>query len=180
MDTSLTEHTLGQARSQDPEALRRVYDALAPGVLAYLTAKGCDDPEALTQDVLLTLFTKLPELKGGIQGVRTFAYSVAHARMVDDIRRRQRQPVSAPYDPDTDRRSTASAEDNLMGAAAAVTLLEGLPDPQREVLLLRILADQSVEETAKIMGRTSGSVKTLQRRALLALREQLTRKEAVE
>ena len=40
----------------------------------------------------------------------------------------------------------------------------GLPDDQRSVLLLRILADLTVEQVAEVMGRSVGSVKALQRR----------------
>jgi RNA polymerase sigma-70 factor (ECF subfamily) len=39
------------------------------------------------------------------------------------------------------------------------------------VVTLRVLADLSVEETARVLGRTPGAVKQLQRRGLLALRE---------
>jgi len=53
-------------------------------------------------------------------------------------------------------------------------LLQLLPDDYREVLALRIIADLSLEGTAQIMGKTTGAVKQLQRRALAALRTQLT------
>ena len=180
MDSTLTEHMLGQARSRDPGALRGVYDALAPAVLAYLSGKGCEDPEALTQDVFLTVFKSLDSIHGGVQGLRTFAFSVAHARMVDDTRRRHRQPATALLTPDADRRTAEPADEPVLASAAAESLLAGLSDAQREVLLLRVVADLSVEETAKLMGRTSGSVKTLQRRALQTLKERLSREEVTQ
>ena len=49
----------------------------------------------------------------------------------------------------------------------------GLPDDQRSVLLLRILADLTVEQVAAVMGRSVGSVKALQRRGLRTLRDRL-------
>ena len=45
-------------------------------------------------------------------------------------------------------------------------LCAGLPDDQRSVLLLRILADLTVEQVAEVMGRSVASVKALQRRGL--------------
>jgi len=53
---------------------------------------------------------------------------------------------------------------------ATVALLAALKTEHREVLLLRIVADLPLEQVAKVMGKSVGSVKQLQRRALLALR----------
>jgi RNA polymerase sigma-70 factor (ECF subfamily) len=60
-----------------------------------------------------------------------------------------------------------------VGAADVHRLCAGLPDDQRAVLLLRILADLTVEQVAQVMGRSTASVKALQRRGLRALREQI-------
>ena len=99
--------------------------------------------------------------------------------MVDDVRRREREPVTAVFEPELDSRATESAEDSALGAGAGVSaLLEGLTVQQQEVLLLRVVADLSIDESAKIMGRTPGAVKQLQRRALGILKSQLERKEA--
>lgn len=48
--------------------------------------------------------------------------------------------------------------------------LDALTDDQRTVLTLRFLVDWSVADTARAMQRSEDAVKTLQRRALLALR----------
>jgi RNA polymerase sigma-70 factor (ECF subfamily) len=50
-------------------------------------------------------------------------------------------------------------------------LLEELGEEQRAVITLRVLADLSLEETAAVLGKSVGSVKQLQRRGLLRLRE---------
>ncbi|MCC3278868.1 sigma-70 family RNA polymerase sigma factor [Arthrobacter sp. zg-Y40] len=179
MAAALTEQTLRDARARKPAALRELYDDFAPGILGYLRSKGCEDPEGLTQEVFLTLFAKLDSLSGGLRGARTFAFSVAHARMVDDIRRREREPATAVFDPELDGRSTQSAEESALGADTGVaSLLQGLTPQQQEVLLLRVVADLSIDESAKIMGRTPGAVKQLQRRALGILKGQLEGKEA--
>jgi RNA polymerase sigma-70 factor (ECF subfamily) len=44
---------------------------------------------------------------------------------------------------------------------------------RRDVLLLRILADLTVEQVAAVLGRTAPAVKALQRRALTTLRSDL-------
>ena len=52
-----------------------------------------------------------------------------------------------------------------------------LNDDQREVLVLRIVADLSVEQVAGIMDKTPGAIKQLQRRGLIALRELVKEKD---
>ena len=49
-------------------------------------------------------------------------------------------------------------------------LLDRLNADQRAVLMLRVIGDLSIDETATALGKTPGAVKQLQRRGLLALR----------
>ena len=53
-------------------------------------------------------------------------------------------------------------------------LLAVLSPDQREVVLLRIVADLSVEEVARLLDKREGAVKALQHRALAALRRHLS------
>lgn len=154
-------------------ALRAVYDELAPKVQGYLRARGAREPEDLTSEVFLTVFARLPALTGGAVGLRTFTFSVAHARLVDDLRRGSRRPDEAPYDDRCDHRTVPSAEDEAERRESAVRvqqMLLILPADQQAVLALRVVADLSLEETAHAIGRSVGAVKQLQRRGLLALK----------
>ena len=56
-------------------------------------------------------------------------------------------------------------------------MLERLGEDQRSVITLRILGDLTIEQTAEILGKTTGSVKQLQRRGLLTLRSMMDRGE---
>src|SRR3954453_19973923 len=89
---------LASAAWGEPWALRRLYDELAPPVLGYLRARGAAEPEDLTSEVFLSVFTRLATVSGGAAGLRTLLFSVAHARLVDDLRRRSRRGDSVPYD----------------------------------------------------------------------------------
>jgi RNA polymerase sigma-70 factor (ECF subfamily) len=150
----------------------RAYRELSPAVVGYLRARGVDDPEAVSQDVFVALYPRLADLTGGQDGLRTLVFSIAHARAVDHHRFRSRVPVAVEYDPEQDARSTPSAEDHALGGSTGILAVLATLNPEhREVLALRIVADLSLEMTAEIMGRTTGAVKQLQRRALLALRE---------
>lgn len=173
---------LAAAHSGDPAACNSIYADLAPRVLGYLKARGLEDAEASMQEVLLTVFTRLRSIRGGYDGLRTFVFSVAHARYVDEVRRRARRPHVSSFDPETDLRSADSAEDVALGALGGTPvgqLLEQLNPEQREVLLLRVVADLSLEQVSDIMHRSTGAIKQLQRRGLLRLKELAEREESL-
>lgn len=160
-------------RAGDPAAFRRVYAVLSPLVLGYLRAHGSADPEALTQEVFLTIFRRAADLRGGPDGLRTFALSVAHARLVDEWRARARRPDIVELDETEDPRVAPPAEVEALTALdseAVVALLGALPEAQRSVVALRTVAGLSLEETADVLGRSVGAIKQLQRRGLLGLR----------
>lgn len=162
----------------DGPALRAVYLALAPAVRGYLRAKGAADPDGLTGEVFLGVLPRLPGLREGAQGLRKLVFAVAHARLVDEFRARARQPEFVDYDAAIDDRVTGSAEDEAvarLGAGEVRVVLDRLPEDQREVLVLRLVADLSIEAVAAVMGRSAGAVKQLQRRGLLTVRQELER-----
>lgn len=179
MAALLTDEDLSAALAGDPSGFSAVYRALSPAVLGYFRARGADDPEALTQDVFVDVLPKLGGISGGEKGLRTFIFSVAHARLVDYRRREARTPILGEYDPLDDGRRSASAEEHLIDSLGGgiTELLQLLNDEQREVLVLRIVADLSIEQVAGIMDKSTGAVKQLQRRALVALRELVTEKD---
>ena len=119
-------------------------------------------------------------MTGGSAGLRTFIFSVAHARMVDDHRRQSRTPAKLPFEPELDAREDPSAEEEALERIAPgeiVGLLESLQQEQREVLSLRLVAGLTVEQTAETIGKSAGAVKQLQRRGILKLREVAAVKE---
>jgi RNA polymerase sigma-70 factor (ECF subfamily) len=169
----LTDEVVGAARTGDRDALRTVYATLAPAVLGYLRGKGVADPEAVTNDVFLAVLPRLERLTGGASGLRKLTFTIAHARMADEHRRRGRMPDIVAWDPDADPRTSASAADDAeveLATARVRAVLDRLPEDQRDVLLLRVVADLSVDQVAAVMGRSAGAVKQLQRRGLIAVR----------
>lgn len=165
---------LEAASRGDQAAFRRIYDDLAPAVHGYLRGHGAPEPEDATSEVFLAVFTRLDTVVGGAEGLRTLVFSVAHARLVDQLRRAARRLPAVPYEPAQDPRVAPSAESlalTRLGTAGVEDVLSALPDDYREVVLLRVVADLGVAATATVMGRSEGAVKQLYRRALLALRE---------
>ncbi|HUR49918.1 MAG TPA: sigma-70 family RNA polymerase sigma factor [Acidimicrobiales bacterium] len=147
-----------------------LYVALAPAVLGYLRAQGANEPEDLLHDVFLQVARDLPAFKGDDAKLRSWVFSIAHNRLIDDRRRRAvRPPRSSSPVPDRgyhDRRMEPKDE-ALIEACAALT------DDQREVVVLRFVGDLALDEVARLTGRRVTAVKRLQARGLARLAELL-------
>ena len=174
----LTESTVEDAKSGSSDAVSAVYRVLAPKVLGYLRSRGAEDPEGLTNEVFLAVIPRLTSLEGGVAGLRTLVFSVAHARYVDETRRRTRRPAQTAYEQEYDDRTTPSAEVTAIektGSTQMMQWLAQLGEEQRSVIGLRILGDLSLEQTAQVLGKTTGAIKQLQRRGLENLRQLVER-----
>ena len=160
------------ARAGAGWAFRRLWDDLSPAVAGYLRSRGAPEPEDLTSEVFLAAFTGIGRFVGGEAAFRSYVFTIAHHRLVDDLRRRARRD-EVPWEEHEDGRRVPSAEDDAMAAIGTDlvrSLLAGLSPDQRDVLALRVLADLTVEQVAQVLGKQPGAVKALQRRGLEALR----------
>ena len=139
-----------------------VYRALAPAVLGYLRAERAPDPEDLLGEVFLQVARDLHRFDGDADALRRWVFTIAHHRLVDARRRASRRPVVATAEvPDLPGSTTDEGIDPALVAA-----LGRLKPEQREVIVLRFVADLSIEAVASITGRSVGAVKAMQHRAL--------------
>jgi len=172
------ESHLTAARDGSVAAFERLYRALASQVVSYLRWHRVSDPDGLTNDVFAQVHRKLRTFQGDEQGFRSWVFTIAHHRMIDDRRRAHRQPVVDADARLDDRRPAGDVEDDafaLLGFARVRELLDVLSPDQRAVVLLRVVADLPVEEVARILGKREGAVKALQHRAMASLRRHLSR-----
>lgn len=157
-------------------ACTTIWVEYAPAVAAFLTARGSREPDDLTSEVFLAVFDRLPGFVGGEPEFRSFVFSIAYRRLVDELRVRSRRGDPIEWSADSDPRSSPSAEDDALtrlGDTSALNLLETLPEDQRNVMVLRIVADLTVEQIASVLGKRAGAVKALQRRALESMRKKI-------
>jgi RNA polymerase sigma factor (sigma-70 family) len=167
---------LAAARAGAAWAFEVLYRDLSPSVTGYLRLHGAAEPDDLASETFIGVFTGLSGFSGNEDALRAWVFTIAHRRLIDDWRRRSRRPQVADAPGDLTELPGGDVEDDALAGLGAETvqrLCAELPDDQRSVLLLRILADLTVEQVAQAMGRSVGSVKALQRRGLRALRTRL-------
>jgi RNA polymerase sigma-70 factor (ECF subfamily) len=158
------------ARTGDSQAFGWIWQALSPRVNGYLRARGVAASDDVTSEVFLAAFTSIGTFSGDAAAFRSWLFTIAHHKAVDVQRRKVEV---AEYVPESDPRSSASAEDDALDQivdAEVRAMLEALTPDQREVLLLRTIGDLSVEQVAVATGRTVGAVKQLHHRAVAAAR----------
>lgn len=156
-------------RATGVRSLEDVYTSLAPAVLGYFRAHRLPDPEGLTGDVFVSVARGLPAFDGDDDALRRWVFTICHHRGVDEIRRRARRPDPSTLDGvDLAERVADDGFD-----PALVQALGALTADQREVVVLRHVADLAVADVARATGRSEGSVKMLCARGLEALAAQL-------
>lgn len=169
---------LDAARTGAEWAWARLYADLAPVLLAHLRAHGATDPEDVLGETFLQVVRGLERFDGDESGWRSWVFTIAHRRLVDERRRRGRRPEqpveddelagALPPDPGSEPEALAN-----LGTDQVLRLLGVLTDEQRDALTLRFVAGLSLPEVAAVLGRTSNATKALQRRGLRALRRHL-------
>lgn len=166
---------LGSAVAGDEWAWTQIYDWLAPVVVGYLRAKGAPDPEDAASEVFLQVVRDVDTFSGTASGFRSWVFSIAHHRMIDQARWNQRRP-SVPTDdeilhdlcPTDDWEGQAA--DNLATWELQRLFTRATPE-QQEVLVLRFVVGLTMGEIAEVLDKKLGAVKALQRRGLEAVRE---------
>ncbi len=153
-----------------------VYEAYARGVLSYLRSQGVADPEDVLGEVFLHVTKSLPRFQGDEDQLRRWVFTLAHHRIIDERRQRSRRPVVVETEL-PERAAPAAPEPADPELIAALQLLT---DEQREVVLLRFIADLSVDDVARLTSRSAGAVRSLQHRAMAQMARALSESHQAE
>jgi RNA polymerase sigma factor (sigma-70 family) len=182
---------LGDVQAGRPAAWDRCYRWLAPAVAGYLRMQGAREVDDLTSEVFLAVFRNIGSFSGTEANFRSWVFVIAHRRLQDERRRRIRRPDGESLDessierigrmvagPGSARVESGGADDDALRAIATARVTElcaRLAPDQREVVVLRIIGDLTVDQVAEVLGKSRGAVKQLQRRGFEALRRLVDR-----
>ena len=180
IDLAGWEPTLDRARAGSSDAFELIYASLAPVVAGYLRMSGVRDVDGITNEVFLHVLRGVRRFRGEWPAFRSWVFTIAHHRMVDDRRAAARRPVVVPLESIGEDAPTGDVEQDALDTLSddrLRALLDGLSADQRAVLLLRIVADLPLEQVADAVDKSVGAVKALQHRALASLRRALQPEE---
>ncbi len=172
----------------DPASFRRIYDALAPRLTAFLTNMVRD--RTAVDDLVQVTFLKGHAARDKFRtrsdhpdaSVQAWYFTIARHAALDHLRSRQRSsrraaraeaadlPAQAagdaPADPERAHLEREQAEQDIASVRAAI---EALPAGQREVLTLHKIEGLPMKEIARRLGIREGAVRVRAHRAYRAL-----------
>jgi RNA polymerase sigma-70 factor (ECF subfamily) len=184
MSESDLDEVLEAARRGDEWAIACLFRAMQPQLLRYLTHHAPDAAEDLASETWLSAARLLSEFEGSAQEFRALLFTIAKRRVVDHYRKQGRRPKLVALDDISEQPGPDDVAQIVVGALSAQQAIEALtevlPPDQAEVVLLRVVADLSAEEVALVMGRSPGSVRVLQHRALRKLAKHFQREDVTQ
>lgn len=165
-----------RARAFDRAALAAIYDDNAQPIYRYVYRQvgQVETARDLTAQVFQNLLQAIQNGRGPEENVRAWLYRAAHNAVVDHFRRQQhRNHLPLKEDLATTGDDPVRLAEQRISAETVRAALHRLTPEQRQVITLKFLEGFSNAETAEVMGKPVGAVKSLQHRALAALARQL-------
>ena len=171
-----------QAKTGDPEAFAKLYDAYVERVSRYIYFRVSEerDMEDLVSQVFLKAWEHLDRYKMGSSPFVAWLYTIARNLVIDHYRTKKNtlpleEAIALPSDmemPDEEAQTHFDLE-------AMRDALQVLSKDQQQVLVLKYIAGLPNESIAKVMNKQEGTVRGLQMRALQILAKYMKAKELV-
>ncbi|HEY9497246.1 MAG TPA: RNA polymerase sigma factor ShbA [Intrasporangium sp.] len=165
------------------QLVRRVRDLALRYARVRLGRFGAEDlAQDVAQEVCMAVVAAVPTYEERGLPFEAFVYRIASHKLADVQRVEMRGATPVADLPDRVDEAPTPEEAAVVGdeVALALSLLQKLPEAQREILILRVAVGMSTEETADAIGMTPGAVRVAQHRALARLRAMLVQVEAGE
>lgn len=163
---------LAAAKAGDSIAFEQLYRMLNRRVASFAAARRAADPEGVVNDVFVRVFKNLPTFEGDEDRFIGWVFQIARNRLIDESRRRQRRVDELLLAEQPNWRANTAVDEEALSQIEGERLLgqlDCLTDDQRDVVLLRVVADQSLEAVAASLDKSIGAIKSIQHRALRTL-----------
>lgn len=172
-DLSVEDRLLEQARRGNREAIMNIYETYFPPIYNFIRLRVEDRTAAedIASDVFVKLVSVLPTNSAPRQSLRGWLFRVARNEIHDHYGKMKQFPTTTldEWLPSDDNPELQAME--ILDTERARQAIRMLADDQQEVLILRFGQGLSLQETADIMDRKVGAIKSLQFRAVDTLRQ---------
>jgi RNA polymerase sigma-70 factor, ECF subfamily len=168
-----------RAQAGDREAVEELYLLHFDRIYSYLhmSVGSRHDAEDLTTQTFVKMLESIGRFRWQSVPFSAWLFRIAHNLAMDHFRARRRWHPEEDL-PEPDRGEEQSAEDQALasiGETRLLRLIDRLSPEQRQVLTLKFVFRFSNAETAAILAKSEGAVKSLQHRALSSLQRHVTR-----
>lgn len=162
-----------RAKAGDVDAFATIFDRHYGAVYRYISYRLGDTAlaEDLTSDVFVRCVERIDWFRYRGRPILAWLYAIARNLVIDHFRRVERHPTAPLPEGTGDRIAGGSWEaDWSLTTEMLVQCLSDLTEDQRRVILLKFVEGYPNADVARILGKTEGAVKSLQHRALAAMR----------
>lgn len=170
-----------QAQNYDENALHQLYETYYPKIYnyAFLQMGDVQAAEDLASDVMLKMLESIQKYNFRGLPFGAWVFRIARNRLIDLHRRRKRRgEVDLSEKLAGTLASPESMAERALERGQLQVALKHLTDEQRQVIVLKFIQGFDNRSVGRIMGRSEGAVKSLQHRALGALRRVLQQEPA--
>ena len=175
MPEVLNPDLLRRAKEGEPKVVSALYERYQRSIYRYLYYRVGDPQTAedLTSEVFLRMIEALSNYNNQNNiSFQAWLFQIARNLSIDHYRKMGAQrdvPLEDTF-PEQSEEPLELIAQELTGEKLRRALVD-LPDNQRDVIVMRFISGMPIGEVAQVLHKSDDSIKGLQRRALLALRE---------
>ena len=164
------------AQQYDEAALASLYQTYHPKIYSYAFMQMGDvqAAEDLASDVMLKMIESINGYRFKGLPFGAWVFRIARNRLIDLHRRRRRRgEVDLSETLASSLANPQSLAERALDRGQIQLALKYLTDEQRQVIVLKFIQGFDNRSVGRILGRSEGAIKSLQHRALIALRRVL-------
>lgn len=174
------EDLLFEARNGNERAFTMIWKNLNPRLTRYVATQSYGsgiDYEDVVSETWISVAKDISKFKGEYSNFKSWLYSIARNRIVDAVRKNGRQ-IKSYGEPSemqiVDLKTSVLGEiESDEGLKSIIQAIQTLPPAQAEAIMLRIVAELEINEVAKILDKSEGTVRVACHRGLETLRNKL-------
>jgi RNA polymerase sigma-70 factor (ECF subfamily) len=158
----------------DRDAVGEIYETYQPAVYSYVYYRlgNAAAAEDLTAEVFVRLVSNIRTYEDRGKPILAWLYTIAHNLVANYVRHDhclEMLPLDETLDTVKDQWPAVAGEAHLTQHEIQAAMAQ-LTEPQRQVVWLKFIEGYSNAEAAAVIGRDENAVKSLQHRALAAMR----------
>lgn len=173
------ERLVRRAQQKDADAWGEIYNCYVDRIYRYVLTRIRNSmvAEDLTEQVFMKALNAISSFHWKGDPFAAWLFRIAHNLIVDFHRKlSSREQPLVDWDPPLSDADPSQIAEEKITMEIVLQMCDKLTPYQRQAIELRFMADLSVEETARIMGKSQGAIKALQHSALAALRRHLSQR----
>ena len=177
MIEAISPELIARAQNGDAEVIGELYENYHLDIFRYLFYRVGDreTAEDLTSEVFIRMIRALRGYRQQQVPFDAWLFQIARNLAVDHLRRLNvRKHFSLEEEMVIETEDVDGTVERRLTSDRLVKALERLNEDQRDVIVMRFVNGMRIEQVAQALNKSADSIKGLQRRGLLTLREILT------